>query len=178
MMLLTPRLILPDAAFKDSYADALQEGLGETAATADEIAWVREDFTDWLRAENDMSRRIILADGREIARVPFTTLWLVMGQTFIGRVNIRHQINEHLEKQGGHIGYAIRTTARGKGYGQLILKLTLPEAKKLGLSRALLTCDDDNTASIRIIEKAGGTLQDTITVTGARQMVRRYWINL
>lgn len=177
-MLLTPRLILPDSAYKDSYADALTEGLGETPISADEIAWVREDFNDWLRADSDMTRRIVFADGTEMPRVPETRFWLVAGQTFIGRINVRHAINDGLALQGGHIGYAIRRSARGHGYGQTILKLALPEAKKLGLTKALLTCDDTNLASARIIEKAGGKLQDTITVQGHPVPVRRYWLDI
>ncbi len=177
-MFFAPRLTPPDIAYAHSYADALAEGLGETAATQYEIDWIREDFPDWLRAENDMTRRIVLADGSEVARVPFTTFWLVAGQDFIGRINIRHTLNAGLEQQGGHIGYAIRAGARGKGYGQMILQLALPHAKKIGLSKALLTCDDTNAASARIIEKAGGKLQDTITVQGAAVPVRRYWLTL
>lgn len=175
-MFFAPRLIPPDAAYAHSYADALAEGLGEMPATQYEIDWVREDFADWLRAENDMTRRIVLPDGREVPRVPFTNLWLVAGQDFIGRVNIRHTLSESLGIHGGHIGYAIRASARGKGYGHLILKLAIPEAKKLGISKALVTCDDTNTASARIIEKAGGKLQDTITVAGRDAPVRRYWL--
>ncbi len=177
-MLLTPRLIAPDSAYKDSFADALAEGLGETPADPDEIAWVREDFDDWLRADNDMSRRIILADGREVPRVPFTTLWLVMGQQFLGRISLRHQLTPDLERVGGHVGYAIRASARGHGYGQLMLRLALPHLQALGINPALITCNDDNQASIRIIEKAGGKLQDTITVAGATCPVRRYWLTI
>lgn len=176
-MFLAPRLIAPDAAYAQSYADALAEGLGEVAATQYEIDWVREDFADWLRAENDMTRRIVLPDGSEVARVPFTNLWLVAGQDFIGRINLRHQLSDSLKREGGHVGYAIRASARGKGYGHLILKLAIPELKKLGISKALITCDDTNIASARIIEKAGGKLQDTITVSGASVPVRRYWLD-
>lgn len=177
-MFLAPRLIEPAAAFAQSYADAMAEGLDKAPATRDEIDWVREDFADWLRAENDMTRRIVLPDGREVPRVPETRLWLVAGQDFIGRISIRHHLNDSLEKQGGHIGYAIRASARGKGYGQTILKLALPEAKKLGITKALITCDDTNAASARIIEKAGGKLQDTVTVSGQDVPVRRYWLSL
>ncbi len=177
-MFLAPRLIAPDAAFAQSYADALAEGLGEVAATQYEIDWVREDFPDWLRSENDMTRRVVLPDGREVPRVPETRLWLVAGQDFIGRIHIRHHLSESLELQGGHVGYAIRASARGKGYGQMILKLALPEIKKLGITKALITCDDTNAASARIIEKAGGKLQDTVTVSGQDVPVRRYWLTL
>lgn len=177
-MFLEPRLIAPNAAYAQSYADALAEGLGEAPATQYEIDWIREDFADWLRAENDMTRRIVTPDGTEVARVPFTNFWLVAGQEFIGRINIRHHLNSYLEQEGGHVGYAIRTSARGKGYGHMILRLALPELKKLGISKALITCDDTNAPSARIIEKAGGKLQDTITVAGHPVPVRRYWLTL
>ena len=177
-MFLEPRLILPDATYAQSYADALEQGLGEAPSTQYEIDWVREDFPDWLRAENDMTRRIVLPDGSEVPRVPFTNFWLVAGQDFIGRISIRHHLSPSLELQGGHVGYAIRTSARGKGYGQMILRLALPEIKKLGISKALITCDDTNIASARIIEKAGGKLQDTITVQGHAVPVRRYWLSV
>ena len=172
-----PRLILPDITFKDSYADALAEGL-EGKTSKDTIDWVREEFWDWLRADQDMNRRIVLPDGRETPRVPSTDYWLVLGQQFLGRVSLRHELSEYLEQKGGHIGYAVRPNARGHGYGHLLLKLVLPHAKALGLKRALITCADNNAASIRIIEKGGGKLQDTITVVGADQPVRRYWIDL
>lgn len=175
-MFFAPRLIEPDALFAQSYADALIEGLGEARATQYEIDWIREDFPDWLRAENDMTRRIVLPDGSEVPRVPETRLWLVSGQDFIGRIHIRHHLSPSLELQGGHVGYAIRAGARGKGYGSLILRLAIPEIKKLGISNALITCDDTNSASARIIEKAGGKLQDTVTVQGHPVPVRRYWL--
>lgn len=176
-MFFAPRLITPDALFAQSYADALAEGLGEAPATQYEIDWIREDFPDWLRAENDMTRRIVLPDGSEVARVPETRLWLVAGQDFIGRIHIRHHLSPSLELQGGHVGYAIRASARGKGYGGLILQLAIPEIKKLGISNALITCDDTNAASARIIEKTGGKLQDTVTVQGHGVPVRRYWLS-
>jgi predicted acetyltransferase len=46
----------------------------------------------------------------------------------------------------------------------------LPVAASLGISRALLTCDDTNTASQRVIEVNGGRFIDTV---GQK---RRYWV--
>jgi predicted acetyltransferase len=83
-----------------------------------------------------------------------------------------------LERNGGHIDYGIRPKERNKGFGTLILKLTLEKARQIGLKRVLLTCDDDNLASARVIEKNGGILQDKILNEGHKVPTRRYWIDL
>jgi predicted acetyltransferase len=107
--------------------------------------------------------------------VPQTTLWLVEDGEFIGYGNLRHRLTESLERMGGHIGYAIRPSRWGKGYGTWQLKLLLSEAAKLGIREALLTCDDRNIGSYRVMEKNGGVLQDNIvnTVDGEAQLTRR-----
>ena len=108
-------------------------------------------------------------------RVPQTELWLVENDKFIGWTKIRHRLNENLLLQGGHIGYSIRPSARNKGYGTKILELTLAEAKSMGIDKVLITCDDDNIGSAKIIEKNGGTLENTIENEG--KLKRRYWIS-
>ena len=96
--------------------------------------------------------------------LPYNQYWLVRdGWMVLGKAGLRHQLNENLSHRGGHIGYCIRPTERRKGYGTLILKLTLEKAQQLGLNRVLVTCDTDNIASARIIQKNGGILQDQVT---------------
>ena len=110
--------------------------------------------------------------------VPGTTFWFVENGEFIGMGNIRHRLTEALEKFGGHIGYAVRYGKWNRGYGTLQLKLLLEEAAKLGIQHALITCNDDNIGSARVIEKNGGKLQDIIdnVIEGVPRRTRRYWI--
>lgn len=108
--------------------------------------------------------------------VPATTYWLMDKDQLVGHVNIRHELSERLKKIGGHIGYAIRPSQRRKGYGLKILELALVRAKKIGLKKALVTCDERNMASRKIIERNGGKHQDTNLFEGI--MVRRYWIDI
>ena len=75
----------------------------------------------------------------------------------------------------GHIGYKIRPSERRKGYGKLICRLAIGEARKLGIGDILITCDDDNIGSRKIIEANGGQLQDIIDNNRAA-LTRRYWI--
>lgn len=89
-------------------------------------------------------------------RVPENEFWLACDGKIVARSKLRHRLNPALEHEGGHIGYDVRPSERQKGYGTLILQLTLEKAKILGLEKVLLTCDTDNIASAKIIEKNGG----------------------
>jgi predicted acetyltransferase len=104
-----------------------------------------------------------------------TRLWSVLGEEFIGRVDIRHSLVGNLMWYGGHIGYDIRPSVRRKGYGTQQLALALPYARALGIERALITCDDDNLGSIRIIEANGGILDNKVD-NGRNVLTRRYWV--
>ncbi|MFJ2116477.1 GNAT family N-acetyltransferase [Streptomyces sp. NPDC087850] len=102
--------------------------------------------------------------------VPCTTLWYVEGDTFLGRLAIRHRLNPFLHELGGHIGYAVRPTARRRGYATAMLTGALPVARGLGIASVLVTCDTTNTASRKVIEAAGGALEDE------RGGKLRFWI--
>jgi predicted acetyltransferase len=110
--------------------------------------------------------------------IPGTTLWLVDDDRFIAKVELRHRLTEALRLRGGHVGYAVRPTARRCGYGRAALALALPHCLALGLDRILVTCDETNEASRRIIEANGGTLQDLVQLDGRASPTMRYWIDV
>ena len=110
-------------------------------------------------------------------RVPCSEYWLVRdGWMVVGKSGLRHRLNESLSRRGGHVGYRIRPSERQKGYGRLILKLTLEKAWQMGLTRVLVTCDSDNMASARIIRKNGGVFQDEVSCKDTGKLLSRYWI--
>jgi Acetyltransferase (GNAT) domain len=84
--------------------------------------------------------------------VPGSDFWLIDNNEFIERLSLRYELNEFLLKMGEHIGYEIRPSKRKRGYGAEILRLGLQKAKELGLQRVLVTCDEDNIGSKKIIE--------------------------
>jgi hypothetical protein len=88
----------------------------------------------------------------------------VDGDRFIGKVEVRHRLTDALRRHGGRVGYSIRPTMRRRGYGTFALSLVLVRCLDLGLDRILVTCDESNTASRRIIETNGGVLQDCVQV--------------
>lgn len=107
--------------------------------------------------------------------VPSTFLVAEVDSRIIGRVSIRHELNDYLMKRAGHIGYGIRPGFRGRGYATKILADSLEIARKLGVKKILVTCNDDNIASSKVIEKCGGILENIIE-TDDGERVRRYWI--
>jgi predicted acetyltransferase len=102
--------------------------------------------------------------------VPATLLWWVDGDCYLGRVSIRHSLTEWLLDYGGHIGYVVRPSARRQGHATAMLAAALPEAARLGIDPALVTCDYDNVGSRRVIEANGGVLEDR------RGDKLRYWV--
>lgn len=133
-----------------------------------------DDFSAYLESLSNSAKGINLAPDR----VPENEFWLVSNRRLLGRSRLRHRLTPALEHQGGHIGYDIRPSERQKGYGILILKLTLEKAKELGLSRVFLTCDTDNLASARIIEKNGGVLSGQAVSKKTEKPISQYWIEL
>jgi predicted acetyltransferase len=100
-------------------------------------------------------------------RVRETTLWLVDGDVYLGRISIRHGLNDDLRRIGGHIGYDVRPSRRRQGLGTRMLALAIPHAAALGVDPALVTCDHDNVPSRRMIERFGGVpADDGVVVEG------------
>lgn len=125
-----------------------------------------EEYPRWLQSRVDMEKGVNL-DPR---KVPMTTFWLRRNGYPVGISKLRHRLNEALLKTGGHIGFCIRPSERGKGYAREIMKMTVQYAWRMGIDKLLLTCDEDNEPSWRTIEGCGGKLQKT------EKGERYYWI--
>jgi len=112
--------------------------------------------------------------------VPAHTFWLVRNErTILGVLNLRHSLTSFLELEGGHIGYSVRPSERGKGYATRMLAMALDEARRLGMKRVLITCDQRNIASARVIQKNGARLENEVAShLPGREVTQRYWIEL
>lgn len=163
--------------YKDSFLQAVKEYASMEAGEREkiyqkEVQEQGENLPAYIKKLAGESEGKNLPEGF----VPQSTYWLIDGDEFIGRINIRHTLTPHLLKEGGHIGYYIRPSKRKQGYGKKILELALPLAKKLGIDRVLVTCDVNNTGSRKIIESSGGKLEDIIEISKERPQKCRYWI--
>ncbi len=173
-------LVRPSSKYKDSFIAAVEEFRAEEQTNSRIARYSRYDLSE-LRADFDafVARQLSKSEGHNLppGHVPMTEYWLVDGDQYIGGVNIRHRLTPHLTQIGGHIGYDIRPSMRGRGYGNAILQLSIPKARELGIDRILLTCDESNTASRKVIEKNGGVLENKAQdpETGIDKL--RFWIN-
>ena len=96
----------------------------------------------------------------------------------VGMIQIRHCFNEFLEKYAGHIGYSVCPSERRKGYATQMLGLVLPECKKLGINRVLISCVKGNEGSRRTILKNGGVYESTVFEPGEGVHLERHWIDV
>ncbi|OGH91392.1 MAG: hypothetical protein A2479_01625 [Candidatus Magasanikbacteria bacterium RIFOXYC2_FULL_39_8] len=85
-----------------------------------------------------------------------------------------------MREYGGHIGYSIRPSKRKKGYGTHMLALALKKTKRFGLKKVMITCDEDNVGSRKIIQASGGILEDIIEtkLNPDKKSTMRWWIRL
>ena len=175
------KLVPPAPRHARSYVAALREGFrrGVQAAVAEaDIHLIETDFARHIARITDRTGRIRLPTGEFVPKVPYSLRWLVEGDEFIGEASIRHELNAHLLREGGHVGYGIRPSRQRRGYGRLILALALEECRRLGLERVLVTSLADNLGSVRIIEANGGRLENETIDPSGRRRLRRYWISL
>ena len=133
------------------------------------------EYTQYI----DSLRGYETGEGLPNGLVPYSTFWLIEDFTTIyGVSRLRHILNEQAKKEGGHIGYDVPPSLRNLGNATLLLKLTLRKAEQMGIARILMTCDSDNAASVRVIEKCGGVLENIVISDYSRKLVNRYWITL
>lgn len=112
-------------------------------------------------------------------KVPDSVYFLldVERNILLGAVNIRHYLNDHLLKFGGHIGDGVRPSERRKGFATEMIRLSLIECKKLGIQRVLMVCDKTNVGSAKSIIKNGGVLENEFADADGKTH-QRYWIDL
>lgn len=169
------RLIEPNKKYLKSYIEAYDEYENNNVQT-----YAFDDarsYDIFLKYDNYKNEKNLKPN-----RVGANYFWLVDDEKefFIGEISIRHKLTDELLKYGGHIGYGIRYSEWNKGYGTFMLKLALEQAKIMGISKVLITCDDDNFSSAKIMEKNHMELQDKTEniIDGQKVITRRYWKSL
>ncbi len=133
---------------------------------ADYPAYVKR-LEDWVEGKQ-------LVDGH----VPNTFFVGVVGDEVVGRISIRHELSDFLASLGGHIGYCVVPSHRGRGYASEMMRQGLTYCRSIGLQRVLLTCDADNLASRQVILKSGGVLENVLEDDDLKVPKERYWIEV
>ena len=108
--------------------------------------------------------------------VAHTMLYGILEEKIAGRCSVRHRLNKSLKYCGGHIGYAVAPKYRKRGLGKQLLRAGLQHLKSVSEdTEALLTVAPSNTASVRMIEGAGGVLVMKGWTTGIKDEPTLYY---
>ena len=168
-------LVKPDLSYADEIIKYKEESLAESPIINGSAGLDRlSSIEDWLEELKKRSCEDTVPKGL----VPSSTYLGVREKDnyIVGMIDIRHYLNEYLTQVGGHIGYGVRKTERNKGYAKQMLKLALEKCKELKIKKVLITCDEDNIASEKVILSANAKLEDIRNVDGENK--KRFWIDL
>jgi len=167
-IVLTPMLPGRDAEFEEMLAEYRAAGETDVYKGHQVIAW------QGYAAFYDLLSRMKTGGYPTPDIVPMDPYFIEAGGRILGELFIRQRLSPRLEKIGGHAGYKVRPTERNRGVATAALRLALELLGQMGVKRALITCNETNAASARVIEKCGGVrIEDAETEMGIE---RRYWV--
>lgn len=153
-----------DAESEDQFAGCLSLDSSDSAEKWIKICELRKNEATCEEAGTTVPSHMYLAVRKSDDRV-------------VGVIDLRHHINHPiLGTWGGHCGYSVRPSERGKGYAKEMLRLNIQNAKALGIPELLITCNVTNEASEKTILANGGVFEKMIDVDGT--MMKRYWITV
>lgn len=168
------KLVYPGVEHQSMMKAYLKETFeyGESFVNGDGGCHQFDDYFEWLKREKQNHLGIYLKPGY----VPGTTYFYIKDDMIVGTINIRHCLNENLINVGGHIGYSVLPSQRRKGYATAMLKEAIQICKKWDIDPILVTCDKNNIASRKTIEKCGGQLENEYYDKQTNKTTLRFWI--
>ncbi|MDR2939282.1 MAG: GNAT family N-acetyltransferase [Clostridiales bacterium] len=168
------KLIGPELKHKGQIRDFIEEHIRNGEHHLHGGALIETmPYEDWLiQLKNNSDIRTVNPNW-----VVSSTYFAMIGEKIIGIIDIRHTLNQFLKDFGGHIGYGVRPSERGKGYATEMLKLALGVCIQLNLDNVMLACYKDNPASRSVIEKCGGKLENQVEAPDGK-LCLVYWINI
>lgn len=166
-------LVFPSIEFEDEILSYRQEFLdsGETMAGTSGLRFANS-VAEWI---SELEEQRLSSVGELVQATTYLTV-RESDQRVVGMINIRHQLNDYLRTYGGHIGYSIRASERGHGYGKQQLRLALDDCRRLELKKVMITCSQANPASREVILANGGELNREELHDG--ELTQIYWIHL
>ena len=168
-------LVKPDLSYADEIQRYKKEFLEDEPIINGSAGLDRfSSVEDWLEELKKRSNKDTVPEGL----VPSSTYLGIRKKDnyIVGMIDIRYSLNDFLLQVGGHIGCGVRKSERKKGYAKQMIKLALEKCKDLKMKKVLITCDEDNIASEKVILSANAKLEDIRNVDGENK--KRFWIDL
>lgn len=168
--MLDVKLVEPSILFKDSFLEFVEDVKSTGYESYEHYTKAEKDFEEFITDLINSSKGINIPEDW----VPCSSYWLIDDSEVVGVIRIRHRVDSDYLQMIGHIGYEIKSSKRKRGYGSKLLELGLIEAKKIGLEKVLITCNEDNIGSIRIIEKFNGEYKKSFFDDETEKKVLQY----
>jgi len=86
---------------------------------------------------------------------------------YIGRVRLRVGWNDDIVRYAGQVGYAVEPAFRGRHYAERACRMIIPVARRHGMQHLWITCQPDNLASCRTLERLGAECVGVVDVPAA-----------
>lgn len=134
-----------------------------------------QTFREYIAALNRYEDPNNLLPGKVLQK----SFWFLNdANILVGNSRLRLSLNEYFLNIGGHVGFDVSPEHRQKGYATEILRQTLLEASKHNIDRVLLTCNEDNLYSRKVIENNGGILANVVVEESTGKNILRFWIDI
>ncbi|UPR55033.1 GNAT family N-acetyltransferase [Vibrio cyclitrophicus] len=123
-----------------------------------------------------LERRIAYSKGECLPEgwTPASTYFCIDSDQILGVIRVRHGTSEYIHDVIGHIGYETLPQARRRGIASHMLSWV---QRHILIESAIITCDYDNVASQKVIEKCGGQFLNTFYSEQDQQEVLRYQLD-
>jgi putative hydrolase of the HAD superfamily len=171
------RLLKPHTSFQGSFL----RGLDEFATDEERQSWLAV-WPDWkdsiTESFSGFVDHILTQETRSLEGfVCASTFWAVDSGEVLGRITLRHELNDSLRRVGGHVGYIVRPSCRTKGVATAMLSQLLETERAQSIGSLLVTCNEDNMASRRVILRNGGCFHSCLNQICGQPRIMRFWIH-
>ena len=124
-----------------------------------------EKMVRTLRDE-ELRLELVSYEVNAVHRVPTWSFRMVQAESGeeLGTIRLRVGDSRHVVMYAGHVGYGVDERHRGHRYAERALRLLLPVARRLGLDPLWVTCDPENVASRRTLERMGAEFVEAVDV--------------